>query len=757
MAAFAAGLRGAADELQAAVRSREALARPRSRLWHRAWLAYIRRRTRAARALAPWCRRVGHAGRGAVEDVAGECKAEVLQDTQIFLATIASTSRLLRDWEEHVGEELTIHTVIVDECGCTTESSVALLARLNPQNLLLVGDHKQLPPTSMVPPRELEGTRHDRSLLERCVMASGAVHKLREQYRMHPQICECISSLFYNAMLTTPREVADARKKFQAGARTDPLVWCTVRGNETIPPQSKSYVNWEEVEVASRVAARLRELHPPPATIAVLTFYKGQLSELMKAVPAALGVEVLTVDSCQGSEFDHVVLSTVRANRQGKIGFVKDKQRINVACSRSLHTLCVVGCDATLSSDQDWLEVRRRCKVRVPDELRPQRAVPAGGASVYDALLALKNEKKLAALEAEADPVALMQSQASFSRARDGARGGAGPVRGATVIGGGGAKAAAVRGAGGGRGDRLGGGGRGGREWQDGGGARMQHAAQGPAPDIFSDAAFPDLAAGAALAASAPRPRACRAHGIFGCSACMVEHPNTLPPAGCTGAFRRDAGVGAGSGAGAGPARAGARAGGARGQQRSRLDVGAASRFIAHGIGARPPPARGAGGGERLEAGGRGAGDDAEMAPRAFWGREDAGGWGSGGAGAGADAGGWDRATALAKKTAMLAGAGQAPVWGAAGGGARLHMCGDCGVEGDGLEVLADPPPPYKSDTPRPCPRTNRTRRVPSRRTRTTPDPSTASTAGARGRAAAHPRRGRRAGAGAGGGRRSGA
>jgi superfamily I DNA and/or RNA helicase len=40
----------------------------------------------------------------------------------------------------------------------------------------------------------------------------------------------------------------------------------------------------------------------------------------MRCTPAALQVEVLTVDSCQGSEFDYVVLSTVRANRMASIG-----------------------------------------------------------------------------------------------------------------------------------------------------------------------------------------------------------------------------------------------------------------------------------------------------------------------------------------------------------------------------------------------------------------------------------------------------
>jgi hypothetical protein len=61
----------------------------------------------------------------------------------------------LREWEEHVKTPLRVHTVVVDECGCTPESSTALLLNLRPKNLVLLGDHKQLPPCSLIPPHAL--------------------------------------------------------------------------------------------------------------------------------------------------------------------------------------------------------------------------------------------------------------------------------------------------------------------------------------------------------------------------------------------------------------------------------------------------------------------------------------------------------------------------------------------------------------------------------------------------------------------------
>lgn len=221
-------------------------------------------------------------------------KGEVMANTKIILCTIASTKRLVREWMAETGEDLRVHTVIVDECGCTAESSVALLLNLQPDNLILVGDHKQLPPVSMVPPQELRGSGHDRSLLERCVVASGSVHRLQEQYRMPAPVCAVVSRLFYNDLLTTPATIAaDRRSK-----NPHPMVWVDVQGSEGVAPGSASYVNMKEVECCHKVARKLRKLYPN-ASIACLTLYKGQLVALKTELAANLRVEVLTVDACQ--------------------------------------------------------------------------------------------------------------------------------------------------------------------------------------------------------------------------------------------------------------------------------------------------------------------------------------------------------------------------------------------------------------------------------------------------------------------------
>ena len=299
-------------------------------------------------------------------EAAKSVRGDLMEKCQLVLCTIASTSRLLREWEEHVKQPLRVHTVVVDECGCTPESSTALLLNLRPQNLVLLGDHNQLPPCSLVPPQALKGTGHDRSMLERCVLASGGrVHRLTEQYRMHPRICKAVSRRFYQDQLDTAPATAEERcAHAEACGEPDAMVWVQVHGQESVPADGKSYVNRAEVDAVVAAATRVRERHGPNATVAALTFYKGQYVALLEAMPASLKVECLTVDACQGSEFDHVLVSPVRANPRRAIGFVADGRRINVAVSRARRQCVIFGDEKTMACrpGTDWHAIRGMCK-----------------------------------------------------------------------------------------------------------------------------------------------------------------------------------------------------------------------------------------------------------------------------------------------------------------------------------------------------------------------------------------------------------
>ena len=182
---------------------------------------------------------------------------------------------------------------------------------------------------------------------------------------MHPHICKAVSRRFYQDQLDTAPATAEERcAHAEACGESDAMVWVQVHGQESVPADGKSYVNPAEVDAVVAAATRVRERHGPNATVAALTFYKGQYVALLEAMPASLKVECLTVDACQGSEFDHVLVSPVRANPRRAIGFVADGRRINVAVSRARRQCVIFGDEKTMACrpGTDWHAIRGMCK-----------------------------------------------------------------------------------------------------------------------------------------------------------------------------------------------------------------------------------------------------------------------------------------------------------------------------------------------------------------------------------------------------------
>ena len=110
------------------------------------------------------------------------------------------------------------------------------------------------------------------------------------------------------------------------------------------------------------------------ADVGVIAMYAAQVRLIQTALgrlPAALGaaaVEVSSVDGFQGREKELIVISTVRSNSDGELGFVRDARRMNVAISRARRGLVVCGDAATLGADPGWRRYlqwlrRKRCVV----------------------------------------------------------------------------------------------------------------------------------------------------------------------------------------------------------------------------------------------------------------------------------------------------------------------------------------------------------------------------------------------------------
>tara|TARA_B100001559_G_C16145664_1_gene459535 strand:- start:174 stop:575 length:402 start_codon:yes stop_codon:yes gene_type:complete len=92
-----------------------------------------------------------------------------------------------------------------------------------------------------------------------------------------------------------------------------------------------------------------------PEDIGVISPYAGQVRLIKSMIGDNIeGLEIKSVDGYQGREKEVIVLSSVRSNEHGKVGFLSDFRRLNVALTRAKRGLIVVGDDRTLRNDPTW-------------------------------------------------------------------------------------------------------------------------------------------------------------------------------------------------------------------------------------------------------------------------------------------------------------------------------------------------------------------------------------------------------------------
>ncbi|RLF67092.1 MAG: IGHMBP2 family helicase [Thermoplasmata archaeon] len=243
--------------------------------------------------------------------------------------------------------------LIIDEATQATEPS-CLIPLVKAKKVILIGDHKQLPPTilSESAKKILEVT-----LFERLMGVYGNRYStlLRVQYRMNEKIMKFSSMMFYDDKLIADESVrnikmSDKYSTYCPPYDDTPVVLVDVRGAEQQRKGSTSRENIKEARIATEIVANLIKLGVPPEDIAVITPYEDQRN-VLRSLLRVKGLEINTVDGFQGREKEVVVLSLVRSNPQGEIGFLKDYRRLNVALTRAKRKLIIIGNVKTLSMD----------------------------------------------------------------------------------------------------------------------------------------------------------------------------------------------------------------------------------------------------------------------------------------------------------------------------------------------------------------------------------------------------------------------
>lgn len=253
--------------------------------------------------------------------------------------------------------------VVIDEAGQATEPP-CWIPLLRARRLVLAGDHCQLPPT--VVSAEARRERFDVSLMERLVKLWGdqICRRLTTQYRMHEQIMQFSSAEFYDSELVAAKSVAQhlltGLPHVPASSLTEtPIRFVDTAGSgceEVEEVEGSSRENPGEAEFVARQVQELLTAGVLPNEIAVITPYSAQ-ARLLRGLIDNPSVEIDTVDGFQGREKEAVLISLVRSNTHGELGFLTDTRRMNVALTRARRKLIVIGDSSTLANHEFYLRL----------------------------------------------------------------------------------------------------------------------------------------------------------------------------------------------------------------------------------------------------------------------------------------------------------------------------------------------------------------------------------------------------------------
>lgn len=291
---------------------------------------------------------------------------EIRIDTELFTEArviactlVGAASRVL--------ERKRFSSLFIDEAAQAIEAA-CWIAISRADRVILAGDHCQLPPTIKC----IEAARGGlgRTLLEKVVLHKPeTVSLLKIQYRMHEDIMRFPSRWFYHDELKAAPEV-----KYRGILDFDtPVSWIDTSEldlQEKAVAEGTGRLNTGEAELLVRELKNymerigIRRILEEHIDFGVISPYRAQvhyLRHLLKKEPffrpCRRLITVHTVDGFQGQERDVIMISLVRANEKGQIGFLRDLRRMNVAITRARMKLLILGEAVTLTRHPFYREL----------------------------------------------------------------------------------------------------------------------------------------------------------------------------------------------------------------------------------------------------------------------------------------------------------------------------------------------------------------------------------------------------------------
>ena len=279
-------------------------------------------------------------------------QVEIFESARVVASTLVGSDNAVLK-----GRRFT--TLYIDEAGQALEAACWIAIR-KADRVIFAGDHCQLPPT--VKSVEAERAGLSRSLMESVVdKCRSAVELLTVQYRMNEAIMRFSSDWFYGGRLQAAEEV-----KCQGILDFDsPVEWLdtsemdftekyvSATGGRVNPDEGEFMLDSLEAYIKRIGEKRVEDEN---LDFAVISPYKAQVSWLRRnakkrnVLRRLKGkIAINTIDGFQGQERDVVFISLVRSNDDGKIGFLSDLRRMNVAMTRARMKLVIIGSAATLT------------------------------------------------------------------------------------------------------------------------------------------------------------------------------------------------------------------------------------------------------------------------------------------------------------------------------------------------------------------------------------------------------------------------
>ncbi|KAL2321433.1 hypothetical protein Fmac_025812 [Flemingia macrophylla] len=295
--------------------------------------------------------------------VEGTLRDFCLANACLVFCTASSSAKL------HVKGMSPIELLVIDEAAQLKECEATMPLQLcGVRHSILIGDEMQLP--AMVQSKISENAGFGRSLFERLVQLGLKKHLLNVQHRMHPSISLFPNTEFYRSEILdgqNVRKIGYGKSPFPQRMYSSYSFINMPLGKEEFD-DNHSLTNMIEASLVLEIVKLLREEYVRSRTnkkmqVGIISPYKAQVYAIEEKVKrhardyqhGGIEVNVGSVDGFQGGEADVIIMSTVRCNNKGCIGFLSDRRRVNVALTRARHCLWILGNETTLlNSESVW-------------------------------------------------------------------------------------------------------------------------------------------------------------------------------------------------------------------------------------------------------------------------------------------------------------------------------------------------------------------------------------------------------------------